>query len=46
MRFKLSSFNVENLFSRPKVFNLQDRSVGDSVIAQIGALQAELRRDV
>jgi len=33
--FRVASFNVENLFSRAKVFNFQDHSVGDKILKKV-----------
>jgi endonuclease/exonuclease/phosphatase family metal-dependent hydrolase len=43
-KFRLASFNVENLFSRAKVLNLDDETVGDDALAGIGELQSLLRK--
>ena len=43
--FRIASFNVENLFERPRVFNFEDKSVGDAVISRIDAFQKILRKD-
>lgn len=40
---RFASFNVENLFSRAKVINLQDHSVASDALALIGELQALLK---
>ena len=42
--FRIASFNVENLFARPKVFNFQDKSVGDTILARIGEFRKILKK--
>jgi endonuclease/exonuclease/phosphatase family metal-dependent hydrolase len=42
--FRIATFNVENLFSRAKVLNRDDPTVGDDALKKIGELQKELRR--
>ncbi|MEL7483954.1 MAG: endonuclease/exonuclease/phosphatase family protein [Planctomycetota bacterium] len=42
--FRVASFNVENLFARPKVFNLQDKSVGDDLLKRIGEFRKVLKK--
>lgn len=44
MRFKFASFNVENLFDRPKIFLADDFEEGDRVLANIRRLQALIDR--
>lgn len=44
-KFRFSSFNVENLFSRARVFNLKNRSDGDQILVKIGALDQLLRKE-
>jgi hypothetical protein len=41
---RLATFNVENLFDRPKLLNLRDQAKGDAALADERALQTELRR--
>jgi len=41
--FRLASFNVENLFARPKVFNFKDKSVGDELLKRIGEFRTLLK---
>ena len=43
--FRVASFNVENLFARPKVFNFQDKRVGDKLLKRIGEFQKILGED-
>lgn len=43
-KFRVASFNVENLFARPKVFNFQDKSVGDSILKRIGEFRKILAK--
>ena len=43
-KLRISTFNVENLFDRPKVMNLYDHSVGDEKLEAIAGLQKELER--
>ena len=43
-RLRVASFNVENLFSRAKVLNLDDHTVSDDALRKIGLLQKELRK--
>lgn len=42
--YRIASFNVENLFERPKVFNVKDKSVGDQVLDRIDAFQSVLKK--
>jgi endonuclease/exonuclease/phosphatase family metal-dependent hydrolase len=42
--FKIATFNAENLFTRAKVFNKNDPTIGDDAIKNIGELQKELER--
>lgn len=42
--FRVASFNVENLFARPKVFNLRDKSVGDGLLKRIGEFRKVLKK--
>jgi endonuclease/exonuclease/phosphatase family metal-dependent hydrolase len=43
-QFRVASFNVENLFERPKVFNFQDKSVGDAILKRIGEFRKILKK--
>ncbi len=43
-KFRVASFNVENLFARPKVFNFQDKSVGDTILKRIGEFRKILKK--
>ena len=38
-KFRVGTFNVENLFGRPKVFNLADHTVGDAALVTITELE-------
>lgn len=38
-KIKVASFNVENLFERPRVFNFKDHSVGDNIMGKINELR-------
>ena len=42
--FRAASFNVENLFARPKVFNFRDKSVGDALLKRIGDFRKILKK--
>lgn len=44
MTIRIASFNVQNLFDRPKVFNFRDRSVGDNLLARIGEFRKRMRK--
>ncbi len=44
MRFKFASFNVENLFDRPKVFLMDDFQDGDVKLKKISQLQGLIER--
>lgn len=39
MAFKIATFNVENLFSRPKLMNFSNNETGSDRLAQVGELQ-------
>ena len=39
---KIASFNVENLFERPKVFNFKDHSIGDDILEKVNDLRSIL----
>lgn len=41
---RIASFNVENLFSRAKVLNLQDQTIAGNALATIGKLQNLLKK--
>jgi endonuclease/exonuclease/phosphatase family metal-dependent hydrolase len=43
---RIASFNVENLFARPKVLNLKDQSVGNTILEKINELQQLLKNAV
>jgi len=43
MSIRIASFNVLNLFERPKVFNFRDRSVGDTLLKRIGEFRKLLK---
>lgn len=44
-KFSIASFNVENLFSRPKVFNFRNKSIGDDLLGKINEFQKILKKD-
>ena len=46
IKFRLGTFNVENLFSRAKVFTFKNPSTGDKKMEIVGELQAELEKPV
>ena len=46
MTIKFVTFNVENLFTRPKAMNLSDINLGIDKLDLIAQLQAELRKSV
>jgi len=41
---RLATFNVENLFDRPRLLNMHDQAQGDTALADLRAMQTELRR--
>lgn len=41
---RIASFNVENLFARPKVFNFRKKEEGDAILKRIDAFQKTLRK--
>lgn len=45
-KFRIGSFNTENLFRRAKVFTRKDPAVGDNILKTIGDLQNELKQPV
>jgi len=44
MTFTFASFNVENLFDRPKIFLMDDFAAGDDKLAKIRQLQALINK--
>ena len=44
--FRIATYNAENLFSRAKVFNISNPTIGDDAIKVIGELQKELNKTV
>ncbi len=44
MPIRIASFNVENLFARPKVFNFRDKLVGSALLKRIGAFDNRLKK--
>lgn len=45
MKIKIATFNVENLFERPKVFNFKDHSIGNEIMDKISSLRSLLQND-
>ena len=43
---RIASFNVENLFARSKVLNLEDQSVGGSILEKVNELQQLLKNAI
>ena len=43
--FRIASFNAENLFARPKIFNFRDRSIGDALLRRIDDFRKILKKD-
>jgi hypothetical protein len=43
---KIASFNVENLFSRAKVLNLEDANEGKSILSEYSNLSNLLLKDI
>jgi len=43
---RIASFNVENLFSRAKVINFQDNTIGTDLLSKIGELKELLKAKV
>ncbi len=46
MTIKFATFNVENLFTRPKAMNLSKEDLGTEKLATIARLQAELAKKI
>ena len=44
MSIRIASFNVQNLFDRPKVFNFRDRSIGDNLLERIGEFRKRAKK--
>ncbi len=45
MKFKFASFNVENLFARPKVFLMDDYAKGDVILGKIRKLAEHIGKN-
>ena len=43
-KFRVASFNVENLFGRAKVFNFEDHSIGDGILRNIDDFNTLLKK--
>ena len=43
---RIATFNVENLFSRPKLLNFRDNANGDQLLVDLSNLRKELRKTV
>ena len=41
---RIGTFNVENLFGRAKLLNLNNHSIGDAIIRKVAQFQIELKR--
>lgn len=44
-KFRVASFNVENLFRRAKVFNFKNHSIGDNFLNKIGEFRNLIAKD-
>jgi endonuclease/exonuclease/phosphatase family metal-dependent hydrolase len=44
-KVRIATFNAENLFSRAKVLNMADQTVGDKALEDIAKLQDELKKE-
>ena len=44
-KFRLASFNVQNLFGRSKVFNFKNHSDGDQILGKIDDFRKLINQD-
>lgn len=46
LSFRLATFNVENMFCRPRLLNFRDNTVADELIVKVAAFRQELKKTV